>query len=96
MSDEKIIEHIPFLMNLGQSEEIIGWTDIYRMPDGNVRLDVRLGPNGSDLVNHFVEIAEVKGIGFAGVIRRPEDRASAHRLYGGGFEKPAREKGPAD
>jgi hypothetical protein len=70
---EKIEGPIPFLMNLGQPESIIGWTQIFRKEDGKIRMIVDLGPDGSTLLGHFTDIAELKGIGFAGVMRRPRE-----------------------
>lgn len=96
MANEKIVERIPFLMNLGQPDEVIGWTDVWRMSDGNIKLETRLGPRGSELVDHFHEIADIKGIGFAGVIRRPEDRGRAHRVHGGSSESTGRQEDSAD
>lgn len=72
MNDELIVERVPFLMNLGQPETVIGWTDIYKMPDGNVKMVTKLSPHGTKLVEHFASIADVKRIGFAGVMRRSD------------------------
>lgn len=72
MTDELIVQRVPFLMNLGQPETVIGWTDIYKMPDGNAKMVTKLSPHGTELVENFAEIADIKGIGFAGVMRRSD------------------------
>lgn len=70
MDIEKIEGPVPFLLNLGQPEQIIGWAQLYRKEDGTVQMIVDMDERATELVDHFVEIADLKGIGFAGVMRR--------------------------
>jgi hypothetical protein len=74
MTIEKIEGPVPFLLNLGQPESIVGWAQLYRKEDGKVQMVVDMGDKGTELMDHFVEIADIKGIGFAGVLRHPENR----------------------
>lgn len=72
MSLEKIEGSVPFLLNLGQPDEVIGWAQLYRKEDGDVQLVVDMMPEATPLLDRFVEVAKLKGIGFAGVIRNRE------------------------
>lgn len=71
---EKIEGPVPFLLNLGQPESIIGWAQLYRKEDGDIQMVVDMKRDGTTWIDHFVEIAELKGIGFAGVLRHPEPK----------------------
>lgn len=95
MTEPRLIaERIPFLMNLGQPDEVIGLTDVWRMSDGNIKLETRLGPRGSELVDHFNEIADIKDIGFAGVLRKGANAQPA--IHSGSAEGTKRSEGSAE
>jgi hypothetical protein len=71
---EKIEGPVPFLLNLGQPDQVIGWAQLYRKVDGNIQMVVDMEPGATQLVDHFIDIADLKGIGFAGVMRHPEPK----------------------
>lgn len=74
-TEVKVIEHIPMHLNLGDPSVVIGWADVYRDREKKTaRIEITLYEEGSGLLDHFQEIAEVKAIGFAGIMRRPPDR----------------------
>jgi hypothetical protein len=70
MSLEKIEGPVPFLLNLGQPEQLIGWAQLYRKEDGNIQMVVDMNEQTTELMDRFVEIADLKGIGFTGVKRQ--------------------------
>lgn len=76
MTEVMVVENIPMLLNLGDwgtTESVIGWATVYRDPEAETaRLDVRMSEEGSKLLEHLEEIAEIKAIGFAGIMRRPQ------------------------
>lgn len=76
MSFEKIEGPIPFLLNLGQPDQVIGWAQLLRKEDGNIQMIVDMAPGATQLVDHFIDIADLKGIGFAGVMRPPKPQDS--------------------
>lgn len=77
MAEETIIENLPMLLNLGDTSlmNIIGWATVYRNPEtGLSRLDIQMDEHGSELLENLQEIAKIKAIGFAGIMRRPDGR----------------------
>lgn len=89
MSDWKMAGPLPFLLNLGQPEEVIGWTTVYRAEDGKVTMTVDFGPEGSRLLDHFSEIVDLKAIGFAGIVKEGMDE-QARALHSRGPRGPGR------
>jgi hypothetical protein len=77
MSIEKI-ERVPFEMQLGQPEKLIGWATIERKEGGGARITIDMGSEGEQLIDHFTDIAEIMAIGFAGIIRKP---SPAHKAF---------------
>lgn len=77
MAQEKVIENLPMLLNLGDwgtSESVIGRASAFRDTEkGTTRIEITLNKDDSYILDHLQEIAELKAIGFAGVMRRPSD-----------------------
>lgn len=86
---------IPFLLNLGQPEEVIGWSKLERSEDGKVTMTVDFGPDGSRLMDQFMEIAELKAIGFAGVVREGMHERS-REVYARSLGGAGRQEDPGD
>lgn len=74
-SIEKVQGPIPFLFDLGRPESFMGWANMFRNEDGNIQLVIDMGPKATELLENFVEIAELKVIGFSGIKRKPEQKS---------------------
>ena len=75
VDEEKVIENLPMLLNLGEPDSIIGRASAFRHPDTNAtRIEIHLSPMASDKLKDLQEVFDLKAIGFAGVARRPRAR----------------------
>ena len=76
MAEVKIIENLPMLLNLGEwggREAIIGRASAFRDEETSEgRIEVHLDKEASDILGHLQEICDIKAIGFAGIMRRPQ------------------------
>lgn len=74
--DELVIENLPMLLNLGDwgaQEAVIGHAKAFRDPKlGTTRIEITLSRENSQILDHLQEIAELKAIGFAGIMRKPK------------------------
>jgi hypothetical protein len=76
MAERVVVENVPMHVNLGDPSAVIGWATVYTNEETKTsRLEVHLGEEGTAMLQHFEEIAEIKAIGFAGIMRRPERRS---------------------
>lgn len=74
MTEVIVVENVPVHLNLGEPASIIGWATVYRdMEAKTTRLEIRMGEKGSELLDQFQEVAEIMAIGFAGMMRKPQD-----------------------
>jgi hypothetical protein len=75
MAEEKVIEHIPMLLNLGDwgtSESVIGYASAFRDSEtSTARIEIHLGKDASDILENLQEIVDLKAIGFVGIMKRP-------------------------
>jgi hypothetical protein len=73
--DVTMIENVPVELNLGQSEKVVGLADLSK-DIGSGRITIEITIFESDVIKKledFVDIFEIKAIGFAGIKRGPED-----------------------
>src|SRR3954447_8135117 len=76
--DETLIEGpMPMVVNLGEffSDPLggIGYATVYQMNDGRKRISIVLDKATSEGLGDLTEVFKLRGIGFAGVKRRPQD-----------------------
>lgn len=75
-NEKKIIENLPMYLNLGdlgRMDTIIGHAQAFRNLDtGTSRIEITLRPEQTQLLDHLVEIADLKAIGFAGIMKKQE------------------------
>ena len=71
-----VVEHLPMQLNLGSLgdiQSVIGWANLYKDElTGEYRLEIRMMNHASSLMDNLVEIAHIKAIGFAGILKKPE------------------------
>jgi hypothetical protein len=68
-----VVENLPMMLNLADSETVLGRATLYKDEiTGNYRLDIQMFDHAATLMDHLVEIADLKAVGFAGVMKRPE------------------------
>jgi hypothetical protein len=73
MAKEILYERLPMELNLGHPEQLIGWATISRDTETEkIAIEIELHETASTALTHFDEIAEIKALGFAGIIRRPQ------------------------
>lgn len=74
MAETKIIENLPMYVNLGDfgsTEAVIGFASAFRDEEsGTSRIEIKLTREHSDLLDHLVEIADLKAVGFAGIMKK--------------------------
>lgn len=77
MAEEKIIDNLPMFLNLGDwmhVTSVIGHASGFRDTEtGTTRIEIALNKENSDILEHLQDIADLKAIGFAGIMRRPQD-----------------------
>lgn len=73
MAEEKFLEGLPMLLNLGAPESVIGFASAYRDTDTRqVRIEIDLiDQRAIEAMDHLDEILELKAIGFAGIMKKP-------------------------
>jgi hypothetical protein len=73
---ETMVEHLPMYLNLGdlgRMDTVIGHAKLTRdLETGKSRIEIVLGPEEAELMDHLVEIADLKAIGFAGIMKKQE------------------------
>lgn len=73
---EAIVENLPMYLNLGDMQNIntvIGRASAFRDPQtGAGQIVIDIAPSEVVLLDHLVEIADLKAVGFAGIMRKPE------------------------
>lgn len=73
---EPFLEHLPMYLNLGDlytTNTVIGWASAFRDPQtGASKIEITLAPTEAVLLDHLVEIADLKAIGFAGIMKKRE------------------------
>lgn len=73
---EMILENLPMYLNLGdlgRMDTVIGWASASRDPQtGAGEIVIRIAPSEVILLDHLVEIADIKAVGFAGIVRKQE------------------------
>ena len=71
-----VVEHLPMQLNLGSLgdiQSVIGWANLYKDEiTGEYRLEIRMMKHASEMMEHLVEIADLKAIGFAGILKKSE------------------------
>lgn len=77
MAERQLIENLPMYLNLGDwpaaAHAVIGHASAFRDTETGVsRIEITLTPENSDILEHLQSIAELKAVGFAGIMRRPE------------------------
>lgn len=76
MAEEKFIERLPMLLNLGEVAPVIGWATAYRDTETMaIRLEISLSEEASLQLMDLEEVFDLKAIGFAGIMKRPENPA---------------------
>lgn len=78
MAERQLIENLPMYLNLGDwpaaAHAVIGYASAFRDEEtGTSRIEIALTPENSDILEHLQSIAELKAIGFAGIMRRPDE-----------------------
>lgn len=77
LDEEQIEGPLPMLLNLsdfGRPEEsMIGHAFVYQIENGRKRIEIILNEETSKALTHLTDIFQLKGIGFAGVMRKSED-----------------------
>jgi len=76
--DETLIEGpMPLVVNLGEffsdPAGAIGRATVYQMNNGCKRISIMLDFEASEALGSLIDIFELKGIGFAGIKRRPQN-----------------------
>lgn len=76
MTEVIVIENLPMFLNLGDWPATgmpIGWASGFRnMETGATRIEIKLDRENSDILDNLQTIAELKALGFAGIMRRPD------------------------
>lgn len=71
---DMVVENLPMYLNLGSFgtlDTVIGHASASRDPQtGTSRIEITLGPSQTQLLDHLVEIADLKAVGFAGIMRK--------------------------
>lgn len=65
---------LPMLLNLGdfgRGQEMLGHAFVYQSTDGRKRIEIVLTLEASEALANLAEVFELKGVGFAGVERKP-------------------------
>lgn len=64
-------ERIPMELNLGHPEQLIGWATVSRDTETErTTIEIELHETASASLMDFEKIAEIKALGFVGLIRR--------------------------
>lgn len=70
---QTVIENLPMYLNLGDSQTAMGMARLYKDEiTGAYRLDIHIPEHASDLMDHLIEIADLKAVGFAGIMKKPD------------------------
>lgn len=73
---ETLIENLPMYLNLGDMYDlrtVIGHASASRDPQtGAGEIVIRIAPSEVILLDHLVEIADLKAVGFAGIMKKRE------------------------
>lgn len=71
-----IIENLPMYVNLGDFENtkaVIGRASAFRYEvTGVTVIEIKLSKEHSDLFDYLVDIADLKAVGFAGIMKKPQ------------------------
>jgi hypothetical protein len=71
---EMILENLPMYLNLGDMHSlntVIGHASASRDPQtGAGQIVINLAPTETILLEHLVEIADIKAVGFAGIMKK--------------------------
>lgn len=67
---------MPMVVNLGEffsdPAGTIGYATVYEMHDGRKRISILLSAEASEGLGNMMDIFDLRGIGFAGIKKRPE------------------------
>jgi len=73
---EMLIENLPMFLNLGDfhtAHSVIGRASASIDPQTNAgQIVINIGPSETDLLKHLVDIADLKAVGFAGIMKKQE------------------------
>lgn len=76
LNEFKLFENVPMQLNLSDYElrSHLGWVAAFKNEEtGAIRLDIRLSPEASErLGDDLINVLDLKAIGFAGFMRKPE------------------------
>ena len=67
---ENLYENLPMFLNLADSKTVIGRAAVHRdLETGKISITIEMGAHEAMLMDHLVEICEMKAIGFAGYLK---------------------------